>query len=470
MRRVGGLGAALAAAQLAACANELPPPGALPDRLPPEVARIVPGRDTIVPGFDSDATIRFTEPVRAQGLERTLSASPAEAYEVKVGFSDVRMKPRDGWRDGVVYCLELPSGISDLLNNRTETAIDFCFSTGPRIADTRVTGRVIDALTGSPQPGARVLFLALPEDSTPYSALTDSEGQFRLRALPPRSYEAFGFLDRNRNFALDRVLEPNDSVRFVLPDSGRLELAFRLVEPDTTPPVLLRAEAVDSLTVQLEFDDALLREQPSTPRVTVSDSLTGRALEILGVAVGEPSTVQLPGLEPEEPAEEEEPEPEAAPPPPGDPTAPQEPAAEELPSRVVTIRLADALVPASYRVRAEGFVNLRSLSGGGDTTFVYDPTEEEEEEEEESELPPGDTLRPDTVAADTVRADTLRADTLRADTVRADTVRADTTRSDTVGIAGRRVARHPSGAVASATGKGAARPRAEARARRSRPR
>ncbi len=405
MRRVGGLGAALAAAQLAACANELPPPGALPDRLPPEVARIVPGRDTIVPGFDSDATIRFTEPVRAQGLERTLSASPAEAYEVKVGFSDVRMKPRDGWRDGVVYCLELPSGISDLLNNRTETAIDFCFSTGPRIADTRVTGRVIDALTGSPQPEARVLFLALPEDSTPYSALTDSEGQFRLRALPPRAYEAFGFLDRNRNFALDRVLEPNDSVRFVLPDSGRLELAFRLVEPDTTPPVLLRAEAVDSLTVQLEFDDALLREQPSTPRVTVSDSLTGRALEILGVAVGEPSTVQLPGLEPEEPAEEEEPEPEAAPPPAGDPTAPQEPAAEELPSRVVTIRLADALVPASYRVRAEGFVNLRSLSGGGDTTFVYEPPEEPELEEE-GELPPSDTLPRDTLTADRARTDT----------------------------------------------------------------
>ncbi len=403
MRRVGSLGAALAAAQLAACANELPPPGALPDRLPPEVARIVPGRDTIVPGFDSDARIRFTEPVRAQGLERTLKASPAEAYEVKVGFADVRMKPRDGWRDGVVYCLELPSGISDLLNNRTETAIDFCFSTGPPIADTRVTGRVIDALTGSPQPEARVIFLALPEDSTPYSALTDSEGQFRLRALPPRAYQAFGFLDRNRNFALDRVLEPNDSAGFVLPDSGRLELAFRLVEPDTTPPVLIRAEAVDSLTVQLEFDDALLREQPSAPRVTVSDSLTGRALEILGVAVGEPSTVQLPGLEPEEPAQGEEPEPEAAPPGPsgetvGDPAAPQELTAEELPSRVVTVRLAAALVPASYRVRAEGLVNLRGLSGGGDTTFVYEPPEEPEEEEE-GELPPSDTLPRDTLTA-----------------------------------------------------------------------
>ncbi len=419
MRRVWPAGAALAAAQLAACANELPPPGALPDRLAPEVDRIVPGRDTIVPGFDSDARIRFTEPIRVQGLERTLKASPAEAYEVKVGFSDVRLKPRDGWRDGVVYCLELPGGITDLLNNRRETAIDFCFSTGPPIADTRVTGRVIDALTGSPQPEARVLFLALPEDSTPYSALTDSEGEFALRALPPGGYEAFGFLDRNRNFALDRVLEPNDSARFVLPDSGTVELAFRLVEPDTTPPVLVRAEAADSLTVRLEFDDALGRDQPSSPLVTVTDSVSGRALEVVGVAVGEPSTVRLPGLEPEE-EEEEEPELEAAPPaaPAEDPAAPPPPSPEELPSRVVTVRLAAGLAPASYRVHAERFVNLRGLSGGGDTTFVYEPPEEEGAAE--GELPPDDTLPTDTVPPETVPPDTVRPDTVPPDTLRAE--------------------------------------------------
>jgi hypothetical protein len=45
-------------------------------------------------------------------------------------------------------------------------------------------------------------------------------------------------------------------------------------------------------------------------------------------------------------------------------------AAVELPSRFVTVRLSEAIVAGTYRISAQGFVNLRLLVGGGDTTFV----------------------------------------------------------------------------------------------------
>ena len=227
-----GLGATLMLSALGwvGCANESPPPGALPDARPPQIERILPGRDTVVPGFDDDARIKFDEPVNlSSSVERQMKVSPAELYEFGTSFSEVRFKPQTGWRDGVVYCFELEAGISDLMNNRTEDPIEFCFSTGPPIASTRVTGRIIDVLTGQPATQGRVHFLALPGDSTPYAAQADQEGAFAQRALPPGGYTAFGFVDQNRNLRLDRRLEPHDSVVVELVPSGTLDLEFNLI-------------------------------------------------------------------------------------------------------------------------------------------------------------------------------------------------------------------------------------------------
>jgi len=403
------------------CAQEGPPPGSLPDARPPQVERIVPGRDSIVPGFDDDAKIRFDEPVNlSSAVERQLKVSPAELYDIGTNFSEVSFKPRTGWRDGVVYCFELEPGISDLLNNRTEDPIEFCFSTGPPIAATRVTGRILDVLTGRPAAEGRVHFLALPADSTPYAAQVDGEGSFARRALPPGGYTAFGFVDQNRNLVLDRHLEPHDSLLIDLVPSGTLDLEFQLIPPDSTPPLLVQVEAPDSLTVRLQFDDPLPRVQPEGgPSVSVTDVETGVTVDVVAALVGEPATVRFPGQPGEEPAEEE------APPRPEEEEAPPAERGEvqaaipqsELPSPAVSVRLAAGLPAGTYRVRAEGFVNLRGMVGGGDTTFVYEAPAADSSalggEETEPTLPadtvPADTVPPGPLPADTVPRDTLRS-------------------------------------------------------------
>lgn len=368
MRRCPGLAVALVSGvATAGCANEQPPPGTHPDLTPPTLRAIEPANDSIVPGFDGSVRVRWDEPVRVEAgsFARDLIASPVEPYLAEVGFSDVRIRPRDGWRDSTVYCMEIPAGISDLLNNRTQDAQSFCFSTGAPIIDSRVGGTILDAVTGRPVPEATVLFLT-PPDSTPYGALTNTEGRFELRALPPGSYETLGFLDRNRNFQLDRTLEPYDSATVSAFDGARSDLLMRLVEPDTTPPRLLRAQTWDSVTIQIEFDDPLLRPQPGSPTVAVSDSVTGAALELTEVLLGEASATRPPATAGADSA--------AAP---ADTTgiAPDSLAAEtaELPTRFVSVRLAGRIPDGTYRVHAEGFVNLRGLSGGGDTTFVAAP-------------------------------------------------------------------------------------------------
>lgn len=354
-----------------ACANEMPPPGSLPDEEPPVVRSIEPAPDSVVPGFDGHVRIRFNEPVNVPNdLGRQLIASPMEVYEVESGFSDIRIRPRGGWRDSVVYCLAIPEGISDLLRNRTPTGIQFCFSTGVPIAGTRITGTVLDAVTGQPQPEATVQFIA-PPDSTPYGAVTDREGRFSLRAIPPGGYEAFGFLDRNRNFALDRALEPNDSTGVEAFEGAVPDLELRLVEPDTTPPRLLRAEAFDSLTLRLEFDDPLLRPQPGSPLVTVRDSASASGVDVTTVRVGEPAEVGLASPDSTAPDSAGVAADSLAAPPPAADTAGA--GGRPLPSRYVSIRLSRVPGVGVYRVHAEGFVNLRRLSGGGDTTVVISP-------------------------------------------------------------------------------------------------
>ncbi len=382
----GGRGAALRAGGrlalalcplLSACARELPPPGTHPDRQPPRISRIEPPPDSVVAGFDGRIRIRFDEPVNIPNdLVRRIVASPVEPYQMETGFSDMRLRPRDGWRQGVVYCLSIPDGISDLLRNRMEERTSFCFSTGPPLEDTRVSGIALDAVTGQPQNEVRVLFLA-PGDSTPYGALSDTEGRFSLRALPPGEYEAFGFVDQNRNLSLDRQLEAHDSLRFAAAPGAPVELELRLVPADSTPPRLLRAEAADSLTLQLEFDDPLLNPQPEAPTVAVRDSASGLEVTVVALGIGRPHEAGLPplaasdsvGADPDSlPAGEP-----GAPRPGFGPPAPAQEAdtaAAPLPSRFVSLRISSALGPGTYRVSSRGFTNLRRLVGGGDTTFV----------------------------------------------------------------------------------------------------
>lgn len=374
-----------------ACAREMPPPGARPDEIPPSIVRIRPAPDSTVVDFDGALEIRFSEPVRIpSGLAREMFVTPMEAYEAETGFSDLRLRPEDGWRDSVVYCFTIPTdGINDLLRNGMEVPVEFCFSTGAEIPEAVVEGEVVDALTAQPLEEARVIFWAGP-DSVPYGAITDSIGRFTARGLPPGEYEAFGFVDRNRNMIPDRELESYDSASVAASPDSPTELRFVVVAPDTTPPLLARALVVGSETVQLEFDDYLLNPQPEEPGIAIRDSATNEALEIVASLVGSADEVTFPSdsaaladsvaaadsaaVEDStavgDTADVEAPSPDSAAAAASDSVAEEDPV---LPSRFITVRLGAALDSGTYRVSATNVVNVRRLTGGGDTSFVAEP-------------------------------------------------------------------------------------------------
>jgi len=395
------------------CANVEAPPGTAPDFQPPGVAERYPAPGSIVPDLDGEAWIRFDEPVQApRNLERGLDLSPAWDWKFNPRVSGFSVRPREGWRPGVVYRIRIPAGVSDLIRNRTTQAIEWTFSTGPDIAETRVDGIVYDRVTVAGVRDARVLFL--PADSVPYSVVSDTGGVYGMRALPPGDYSVVAFQDQNRNRRLDADREPWDSARVSLPQSdSRYALDLWMVPPDSTPPVLLAAVPFDTATLVLEFDEPLDPEASLEGAVVSVRTLDGnRSIGVTGLTVGQASagpgpaepavesdtveageavddtlavpdtaavrdtatrrdtmTVQDSAAIPARPVEEDTTAVER----PGRPSAGRLQSAElrELPYPSLVVRLEQALTEDTFRVSASGIPNLRGLAGGGDTTFVY---------------------------------------------------------------------------------------------------
>jgi hypothetical protein len=392
-----------------------------------------PERFAVVPDFDGSVEVRFEEPLSGtSGLERRLVASPAFRYRVDAGFSVIKIRPRDGWRKGVVYYFRLPSGIADLLGNRTDEPIEIIFSTGPPVPDTRVSGTVTQRVGGGAVTDARILFFNVAGDSIPYTAVTERGGEFELNTLPPDDYWAFAFSDLNRDLLLQRLFEPYDSVRLQLEPAGVEALTFRMVEPDTTPPVLARVQAVEDSLLRLEFDDYLDPDQDlGVVIVSVREERTGRSQEVAGMRL-EPGSARAPGREvrgavrrgrvPAAPGDttvapvdttaapadtaaaprdtvvggepevgEEAAQPELAA---GPGEAQEEPA---LPSTVLLVELASVLEEGMYRITVEGILNLRSLAGRADTTFAYP---EVEASDEDADVAKPDAAKPDAAEAE----------------------------------------------------------------------
>ncbi|TFG66599.1 MAG: hypothetical protein E4H28_01430 [Gemmatimonadales bacterium] len=342
-----------------ACAKQELPPGTLPDRLPPQVVETHPSYAETVPGFDGDAWIRFDEPLMdPRSIERSLLSSPAGSYQVIPGRTRIRIHAKGGWQDGIVYYFALPSGIADLLRNRTVAPVELLFSTGADVSPTLVHGRVYDRVTSRGNRGARLLFLS--PDSVPYTAVSDTGGVFRLPGLPYGDYRAIGFLDQNRDFKYDEKFEPGDVVPFRLTDElTTASVDLWMIPADSTPPVLGSAEVLDSLTVRLTFDDPLDPEAAATDVVvSIRNEPGDRSWTVVDVVVGRPP--EMPVVKPDSvmvaPTKQ--------------PSGPLRPPAPDF----ATVTVAEPLIEGTYRVNVSGMQNLRGLSGGGETTVVYAPS------------------------------------------------------------------------------------------------
>src|SRR5690606_10957992 len=120
---------------------------------------------------------------------------------------------------------------------------------------------------------------AVGADSLAHVGVTDSDGIYALRYLPGGAYQLRAFEDVNRDYALDRN-EPRGLADFDVAagDTAFVDVSVRT--PDTMAAVLGSAQALDSVTVVLSFDDFL---DPAAPIDSVEVSLASDSVAAPGV-------------------------------------------------------------------------------------------------------------------------------------------------------------------------------------------
>jgi len=269
-RQARGAGLRLSLGLLAgvACANVEPPPGGPPDAQAPALIRVAPDSGAIVPALRDPAVLQFDEVIdemgggggggggggfggrAADGLGALILLSPVTGdLVVSWRRTAIAVKPREGWRAGRVYRLEVLPGIRDLRGNRSAEGRLIVFSTGPAIPTAVLAGTALD-WTGQ-RVLARGLVRAAPRgDTTGYLAPVDSAGGFRLAAIPPGDYVVHAVQDENGNRRIDRR-EAYDSTPVRL-DSTATTVLWAFVH-DTAGPRLRSADPVDSVTFRIVF-------------------------------------------------------------------------------------------------------------------------------------------------------------------------------------------------------------------------
>ena len=270
---------AAAAALALACANTGAPPGGPPDTAPPAVVTVRPESGTVVPDWKDDAVIQFDEVIDEMasgggsrgagvaGLARQVVLSPVVGdVRVDWGRTRIRVKPKEGWKAGRVYHLELLPGIVDLRRNKLTQGRLIVFSTGPAIGQASLSGTALGWVEQRALVGALIEAVPLP-DSVGYLTVADSTGTFHVDALSAGRYVVYATADQNNN----RRREPREAYdsALVTLDSAASVALFAFVH-DTAGPRLRVATAIDSSTVRLEFSQPLAAGVPiDTARVHV---------------------------------------------------------------------------------------------------------------------------------------------------------------------------------------------------------
>jgi len=387
----------LLAALLAACANTGDPPGGPPDTAPPSIVTVRPESGAVVPNWKGDAVIQFDEVIDEMasgggaggpgisGLARQVVLSPVVG-DVKVswGRTRIRVSPKEGWKAGRVYHLELLPGIVDLRRNKLTTGRLIVFSTGPAIGQAAIAGTALQWVEQRAMVGAVIEAVPLP-DSVGYLTVADSTGTFHLDALPAGRYAVYATADQNNNRRRDRR-EAYDSALVTL-DSTATVTFFAFVH-DTAGPRLRVATALDSNTVRLEFSQPLAAGVPldtarvrvlqlpdSTP-VPIARILTPRQYDSVTTADRSAAKADTAA-----PAARGAPAPAAA----RDTNAARVDTSEvrrllsrrPVPFDKVVLRFARPLAPETrYLIRVRGAVNLNGAAGDGQVVVLTPKTPE----------------------------------------------------------------------------------------------
>ena len=200
------------------CARVGSPGGGETDKAPPVVVDANPPFGQT--GFSGSALrLTFDEFVKLKDARRQVLVSPPlpESPRLLVKGRSILVDLGEGLMPKRTYVVQFGEAVVDLRESNVAAGLTHVFSTGDVLDSGRVQGEVVDAWTGLPFSGARVLLYAdslpavatnffLPDSLRPlpdYVGLVLDSGRFEIGFLPEGQFSALVLDDVNGNYLAD---------------------------------------------------------------------------------------------------------------------------------------------------------------------------------------------------------------------------------------------------------------------------
>lgn len=292
----GVLLAGLLAGIASGCANPVAPSGGPGNTEPALLAESQPADSETNVARDVEIELQFDKYLNRGSMSQAFSLTPEPERPPEFDFSGraVTVSFPEPLRDSTTYIVSLST---DLRTERGSVNLDapitFAFSTGPRIDQGALSGRVVEPQRGEPQQGVDIFAYALPPDAPAppdtlpdapdFRTQTDSDGQFSFQNIREEPYYVIAVRDNNRNRA------PDANEAYAVPpvprldaveDAPELDVPWLLTEPRPDSP---RAERVRPRTIQrqtVRFSQPILWQDRTPSTWVLVDSTAQDTIDV----------------------------------------------------------------------------------------------------------------------------------------------------------------------------------------------
>lgn len=276
---------------LIACAGQRLPEGGPKDSEPPEVISVSPEPNTI--NFSgSSVSLEFNEYVDRRSVESAIFISPnIENVEYDWSGTEVTIVFNQELRKNTTYVVSVGTDVVDVrAGNRMAKAFSISFSTGDKIDNGTISGKVYDE-----KPDGVLIYSYRLNDINPdtlnpavtkpdYLTQTGSSGNFTLINLAAAKYRLFAVRDEYRNLLYDPETDAagtTDDVIITSMDTLKSGIKFIIAMEDTTSPRIISAQSTDNRHVFVQFSEPLDSSSVSKKSFQILDTAGHSSLSVL---------------------------------------------------------------------------------------------------------------------------------------------------------------------------------------------